>query len=156
MIISATTSEEALQNIIYNITEEIFYYIVVAADTQSGESSLNEYTTDPVLTKAIDYIKQNITNPINLTQMCNELYISKSYLHKIFNERIQTTPKKYINSKRLTLIQKAIREGAKPTEIYSKYGFTDYSSFYRAYTQYFSYPPSQKPDPGINYIDIDF
>ena len=37
--------------------------------------------------------------------------------------------------------------GAKPTEIYTKCGFSDYSAFYRAYKNQFGYPPSENVTP---------
>ena len=145
---------DALKNIILNMIEELFYCIVAAADTNYDEFSKNNYTTNSILTKSIEYIKQNLTEPICLESMCKELYISKSYLHKIFNQYLQTTPKKYIISKRLTLAQKLLRSKEKPTDVYLKCGFGDYSSFFRSYVQHFGYSPSKESDKRIIKITV--
>ena len=140
---------DALQNILSHVTEEIFYYILAVTDIRSDEISLNNYATDSLLSKSIQYIEQNLSNIINLEQMCKELYISKSYLHRIFLQHLQTTPKKYITARRLAMAQKALQSGSKPTEVYIMCGFTDYSSFYRSYLQYFGYAPSKESDDKI-------
>ncbi len=140
---------DALRNILSNVIEEIFYYLLVVTATVSDEISLNTYTTDSLLSKVISYIEQNLYDGIRLEQMCRELYISKSYLHRIFSEHLQTTPKKYITARRLALAQKELQAGARPTEVYIACGFLDYSSFYRSYQKHFGYPPSKELDKKI-------
>ena len=71
-------------------------------------------------------------------------YISKSYLHYIFENQLNITPKKYILSKKLLHAQQDIRNGDNPTQVYSNYGFLNYSSFYRAYIKRFGYSPSNE------------
>jgi AraC-like DNA-binding protein len=44
------------------------------------------------------------------------------------------------------MAQREISFGAKPTDVYVKCGFSDYSTFYRAYKNQFGKPPSEKGD----------
>ncbi|MBE7034478.1 MAG: helix-turn-helix domain-containing protein, partial [Ruminococcaceae bacterium] len=67
----------------------------------------------------------------------------------LFSEHLEITPKKYINTKRLILAQKKIRQGEKPTQIYPKCGFSEYSTFWREYKNYFGYSPSEEADREI-------
>ena len=46
--------------------------------------------------------------------------------------------------KRLIYAQKLIVKGQKPSKTYSDSGFSDYSSFYKAYLKFFGYPPSEE------------
>ena len=48
--------------------------------------------------------------------------------------------------KRLSKAQKRINAGEKPTVIYTECGFSDYGTFFRNYTSYFGYTPSQKDE----------
>ena len=57
---------------------------------------------------------------------------------------MQITPKKYINIRRLAKAQKLIRLGEKPSSIFLSCGFCDYATFFRNYTSYFGYTPSQE------------
>ncbi|MBQ4136468.1 MAG: helix-turn-helix transcriptional regulator [Clostridia bacterium] len=141
--------DDALKKVLSDVIEEIFYYIYACASTHSKEISLNNYETDSLLSKSMRYIEKNLTSIISLEQMCSELYISKSYLHRIFAKHLQTTPKKYITARRLALAQKALQGDAKPTDVYAKCGFSDYSAFYRCYLKHFGYPPSKELDKTV-------
>ena len=96
-----------------------------------------------VVDKAIDHIDENLTTPISITQICEELYIAKSHLHHLFKKHLGITPKQYLISKRLILAQREIYSGKKPTEVYTKLGFNDYSAFYRDFKKFFGYSPSE-------------
>jgi AraC-like DNA-binding protein len=80
----------------------------------------------------------------NIDEICGELFITKSHLHHLFIKHLNITPKKYITSRRLAVAQREISLGAKPTEVSVRCGFTDYSTFYRAYKKLFGHPPSDK------------
>ena len=135
---------ESLKNILFNTIEEIFYNIVAVSEHYPESIFYNKYTVNPVLAKAIEYIEKNITKKITLDFLCGDLYISKSYLNKIFAENFNISPKKYINQYKLAFIQKELQSNAKPMEIYQKYGFSDYSAFYREYKNFFGHPPSKE------------
>ena len=79
-----------------------------------------------------------------LDDIAQQLCTNKSHLHHLFSEFLQITPKKYINIRRLAKAQKLIRMGEKPSFIYSSCGFSDYATFFRNYTTYFGYTPSQE------------
>ena len=49
-----------------------------------------------------------------------------------------------IHMKRLAEAQKLISIGEKPSSVYTACGFNDYGTFYRNYTAYFGYAPSEK------------
>lgn len=135
-------TDDDLKKILMNLIEEIFY-IIIAFDVSSAGSSDN-FTENPIITKAIGYIDEHLHDTLTLDMLCEELHITKSYLHQLFTSYLHISPKKYINSKRLAMAQETIRLGSNPTDIYSKYGFSDYTTFYRGYKKYFGYPPSEE------------
>ncbi len=94
--------------------------------------------------EAIQYIEKNFETIKDIDEIASSLFVTKSHLHHLFMEYMGISPKKYIVSRRLTLAEKEIYEGAKPTEIYEKYGFSDYSAFYRAYKKQFGKSPADK------------
>ena len=97
---------------------------------------------NPIISKALEYIKENLLTIDSVEEVCNSLYITKSHLHHLFTRHLQVTPAKYIMAKRLMLAQKKIKKGSKPTQIFSECGFTDYATFFRNYKEHFGYPPS--------------
>ena len=94
--------------------------------------------------KAIDYIDQRIFTDLSVEGICRDLFVTKSHLHHVFKNELGTTPKKYITEKRLILAKREINAGEKPTEVYIKLGFPDYSTFFRAYKKHFGVTPSSR------------
>lgn len=127
-----------LENVLRNLTEEVLYNIIIESSNVSKSTS----TTNPIISKAMDYIENNLMTLSGVDEIANELYVTKSHLHHLFIKHLNIPPKKYITIKRLSAAQREIYLGGKPTEICTKCGFSDYSSFYRAYKNYFDRPPS--------------
>lgn len=145
-------SGDKLGRLMIGIVEEIFFNISIAVDENLTEDH-SSASANPFITAALSYIEENLTSNITIDTICDELYITKSHLHHLFINHLQISPKKYILSKRLNLAKKAIRAGQKPIEACMHSGFSDYSTFYRDYKNYFGHCPSEElnfePDRGV-------
>ena len=138
-------SGDKLGRLMTGIVEELFFNISIAIDENvTGDHS--SASANPFITAALAFIEENLTSNLNIDSICDELYITKSHLHHLFINHLQISPKKYILSKRLNLAKKAIRAGQKPIEACMHSGFSDYSTFYRDYKNYFGHCPSQELD----------
>lgn len=135
-----------LQTLLMHLTEELLYNIVLASQN-TNQSAV--YTSDPVLQHALEYIEQHISTPLSLEMICSELFISKSHLHHLFVKHLKLSPQKYILTKRMAVAQRALRSGRKPTEVYTECGFSEYSTFFRAYRKYFGHAPSEEINTSI-------
>lgn len=94
--------------------------------------------------RVIRYINKNLVNPISLDDICNKFYLSKTQLCRLFKDATGTTVWKYITTKRLIRAKQLIEAGENPTHVYAtQCGFTNYSSFYRAYVKYFGCAPTK-------------
>lgn len=146
-----TFSDGALENILTHIIDEIFYNILLSKEYTNERL----YTTNPIITKALRFIEENLDKELDIKTICDELFITKSYLNKLFNQYLRMTPAKYVMSKRLIAAQGEISAGESPTKIFHKFGFSEYSTFYRNYKEYFGYSPSEENNNTIkNKIDI--
>lgn len=132
--------DSALENILTHAIDEIFYNLLLMKE-QTVERI---YTSHPIVTKAVHYIEENLSNDLCVEKICNELFITKSYLNKLFNRYLRITPGKYVTSKRLIAAQREIISGINPTQVFEKFGFLEYSTFYRNYKDYFGYSPSEE------------
>lgn len=132
---------EYLENILLHLTEEVLYNLCILSDDYEQGCM---YTVNPLIKEAVKYINDNLTSPLSIEALCDHLYVSKSHVHNLFMKHLKISPKKYIISKRLISAQRQLRLGANPSEIYQQCGFSDYSTFYREYKQYFGYPPSSE------------
>ena len=137
---------EQLKKILTHLTEEIIYNITIAS---KNFENTDIYTVNPLINEAIAYINHNITLPLTVEAICSELHITKSYLHRLFVKHLKISPKKYILSKKLVMAQAGLRSGSKPTDVYLSYGFSDYSTFFRAYKEFFGYAPSDEVNTRI-------
>lgn len=130
-----------LGHLLMHLVEEVLYNVSLT----SGKLIQNDrYTSNPIIQSAITYIDNNLHTPITVCSICDELYISKSHLHHLFMEYLNITPQKYILSKKLSVAQRELRAGRKATEVYTDCGFSDYSTFFRAYKNFFGYAPSDE------------
>ena len=89
----------------------------------------------------IRFINNNLGESLSLEGLCDTFYISKPQLCKSFKEHTGCTVLNYITTKRLLAAQKEIESGAQATKIFSNYGYSDYSAFYRAYKKFFGCSP---------------
>ena len=130
-------SDEDYTRLINNIAEEILYNLSLMEGEDNG--SLN-----PIIDKALSYIRENLKEIKSVDEICNALYITKGHLHHLFVQHIKMTPMKYVTSKRLLLARKMMRRGGRPTEVFTECGFNDYATFFRNYKSYFGYSPSEE------------
>lgn len=98
---------------------------------------------DTVEYRVIRYINKNLTQPLNLDAICEKFYLSKTQLCRLFKDATGTTVWKYITTKRLVKARQLIESGENPTHIFAtQCGFSNYSSFYRAYVKHFGCAPT--------------
>ena len=133
--------EEDFTILLKNSIEEILFNLTLI---KPEESTSNYNVINPVINRAIEYIEKNYKKQISIDDICANLYISKCHLHHLFINLLKVSPKKYINTKRLTEARNLIRSGHKPNDIYSACGFTDYGTFYRNYKNHFGHIPSKE------------
>ena len=93
--------------------------------------------------KIINYINDNYSHPISLDSLCEKFFISKYYLCRIFKKHTGLSVHQYIKEKRLLLFEELQKEGKSCTECAALSGFSDYSSFYRAYVNKYGKSPEK-------------
>lgn len=98
--------------------------------------------SDPVQ-GMIEYIDHNIDEELTLEKLGEQFYLSKYYAAHIFRERTGMTLHRYIQKKRLERCADDIKTG-RPVSIVSRdYGFSDYSSFFRAFKKEYHLSPRE-------------
>lgn len=92
----------------------------------------------------IRYINRNLPTPLSLDGLCKQFYISKSQLCRLFKKATGTTVWNYITLKRLALADRLLQSGESATHVFTQCGFSDYSTFYRAYTKVYHHAPGRR------------
>ena len=91
----------------------------------------------------ISYIETNIEDELTLDDIADNFYVSKYHIAHIFKQKYGISVHKFITKRRLEMCKNAIMSGLNITDIFNKYGFKDYSSFYRAFKKEFGLSPKE-------------
>lgn len=132
--------EEAFIHVAGLLLRELFYGLSM----QSEQAQPAVAVVHPMLSRAIEYVNGHLFELRDIKEIASALFITESYLFKLFRTELGQSPKKYVNDKRLLAAQQMLREGRRPTEAYAACGFRDYVSFYRGYRRLFGRAPSEE------------
>lgn len=133
------SDSETFEKILSHLISELFYNISLFPHTFSE----NTMTLSPLISEALKYTNENLCTIVGIEEIANHLFVSESYLFRLFQKELHQTPKKYIMEKRLLMAQKMISEGEKATAVCKNCGFGDYTTFYRNFTAFFGHTPSE-------------
>lgn len=123
-----------------HLLSELFYNVSLFSLSPAEEA----VSVSPLISEALRYINENLNSIGGTREIAEHLFISESYLFRLFRKELHQTPKKYIMDKRLLTAQKRLASGASPTSVCESCGFADYTTFYRNYTSFFGHAPSKE------------
>lgn len=88
------------------------------------------------------YIAQHLSEDLTVDTLAKRMGISSSGITHLFKKELGISIHQYVTQRRLIFAQSLLKAKKKPSKIYTDCGYKDYSSFYKAYMQFFGYPPS--------------
>ena len=89
-----------------------------------------------------DYISENLSGYLSLDALSRELYLNKYHIAHLFQENTGLSVHQYITKKRLAACIDAMQSGQRIHTVYTRFGFLNYSSFYRAFLKEYGCSPS--------------
>ena len=101
------------------------------------------YSSDSQIEELLRYINHNLTEDLSIETLARKYYLSKYHMMRKFKEETGYTIHNYIISKRLLLARTKISEGIPILKAAQLSGFSDYTTFSRAYKKQFGIAPSQ-------------
>lgn len=101
------------------------------------------YSSDSQIEELLRYINHNLTEDLSIETLARKYYLSKYHMMRKFKEETGYTIHNYIISKRLLLARTKISEGTPILKATQLSGFSDYTTFSRAYKKQFGTAPSQ-------------
>lgn len=96
-----------------------------------------------VIPQVIRYITEHFSEPLTLEDIAAKFFVSKSYLNRHFKAYTNSTVYAYIMALRLTHARRMLREGVPAVEAGRECGFSDYSTFYKAFKTQTGMSPQQ-------------
>ena len=101
------------------------------------------YSSDSQIEELLRYINHNLTEDLSIETLARKYYLSKYHMMRKFKEETGYTIHNYIISKRLLLARTKISEVTPILKAAQLSGFSDYTTFSRAYKKQFGTAPSQ-------------
>lgn len=96
------------------------------------------------LQRAIDYVEENITEPIDYEEVAKRAYSSSFHFQRVFSTICGYTLGDYIRYRRLSLAGSELSSGeVKVIDVAFKYGYDTPESFSRAFTRFHGTSPAQ-------------
>ena len=115
---------------------------VMRAISEGGSGGFD--AEKPTLINAlIEHIEGHLDEKLNLDEVAAHFYISRGTVNKLFKQSMDTTFYKFVTQRRLILAKVLIAEGESMDSISRKCGFTDYSTFYKAFKKEYGISPRE-------------
>jgi len=93
--------------------------------------------------RSIDYIQENLFQPLDMSEIAAQMNISVFYYQKIFNILCGFSVNEYIRNRRLALAgSELVSTDEKTLDIALKYGYDTHEGFTRAFTRFHGVTPT--------------
>ena len=96
-----------------------------------------------LMDNVLEYIENNYAKKLTLSDLAKHFYVSESTVSLIFRKKMGVSFYHWVTQRRLIAAKNYIEEGKMLEEAALAVGFSDYSSFYRAFKQEFGISPRQ-------------
>lgn len=107
-----------------------------------------------IIKEVIDFVEEKIFEDINLNEVIDKSYMSKSSFYAIFKEIFDFTIKDYIRKRRLSLsANELIYKKLNVLELAIKYGYNSSEAYSRAFKKMFGKTPTEYRKIGL-YTDL--
>ena len=134
---SKILSEKDFRLMARNMIEQI----AICSMYKPKQEKISEKSTVSII---IEYVAQHLEEPLDSKKVADEFSFTSSYIQNIFSKEMGIGIKHYINQKKIYAAHRDIQNGLSPSEAADKYGYQNYSSFYRQYIKYFGSSPRKK------------
>lgn len=100
--------------------------------------------TNQSLDKSIlNHIENHLDEELTLDSIAETFFVSKYHIAHLIKQKYGISIHQYITKKRLDMCKNALTSELNISEIFHRYGFRDYSSFYRAFKKEFGLSPKE-------------
>ncbi len=119
--------------ILFDVLECILPYCTFNADTKLIDKGIN---------KVFDFINDNLTRKINLSDLAATANLSKFHFVRLFQKKIGITPYDYLLQERIKLSKDMLLKDSSITDVALELGFTDQSHFTKLFKKHTGVTPA--------------
>ena len=110
---------------------------------QEQTASVLKAEKPDLLNEVLAYIELHLSEKITLEETAKHFYVSVSTITQLFRQKMGTSFYRCVTQQRLIAAKTLIAEGKSLEDVSRAVGFTDYSSFYRAFKKEYGITPRQ-------------
>ena len=129
------------QTCVFGCTLELFVHLERALTSQLDCIPIAE--PKELLDEVLAYIEQNLSDKITLEQTARRFLVSSSTISQLFRNKMGVSFYRCVTQHRLIAAKTEILKGQPLEQIYQQVGFSDYSTFYRAFKREYGISPRQ-------------
>ena len=115
----------------------------IARALEEGSAKQQKAEKPELLERVMAYIEKNLSQKITLEETAHHFYVSVSTISQLFRQKMGTSFYRCVTQRRLISAKALIGEGKALEDVSRMVGFTDYSSFYRAFKKEYGITPRQ-------------
>lgn len=115
----------------------------IARAMEEGSAKQRKAEKPELLERVMAYVEQNLSQKITLEETAHHFYVSVSTITQLFRQKMGTSFYRCVTQRRLIAAKTLIGEGKSLEDVSRLVGFTDYSSFYRAFKKEYGITPRQ-------------
>jgi AraC-like DNA-binding protein len=124
------------------IVDEIYYRILRGERGRELRTLLQQRGQIQRISKAVEYIHQNLDQPVSVDQLAELVFMSRTRFYEAFRDVMHLSPLQYAKLVKLHRAQMLIREGRAVSEAGHLVGYNCPSQFSREYKRHFGFAPS--------------
>jgi AraC-like DNA-binding protein len=124
------------QQLLIGVNRDVLRY-------RTAQEEKDSYRMDPKMEEIIRYIGEHLSEELNVDLLAGKFYLSRYYLMHRFKAVTGYTLHQYISQKRLLRAGELIRQGVPVMKAAEQAGYTEYSTFLRAFQNTFHMSPRE-------------
>ncbi len=111
--------------------------------SRTAAEARDSYRVDPKMEEILKYIAQHLDGELSVDALAKQFFLSRYYLMHRFKDVTGYTVHQYISQKRLLWAGELIRSGVPVMKAAEQAGFSEYSTFLRAFQNTFHMSPRE-------------
>ncbi len=123
----------------YGIFLQLVVHLNRLARHSDGQQEGEQLST--LVQSAMRYIGENLNEALSLEEIAGKLFVSKYHLSHAFSREVGVSVYRYVMLRRLMMARQMLLAGETASQVCRNCGFSDYTSFYRAFKSEYGVSP---------------
>ncbi len=122
----------------------LFLQFMVQLNRMASHTQMQQEETEslsPLVQKVLGYITNHIQEDLSLEGIADQMFVSKYHLSHAFSREVGVSVYRYVMLRRLMMARQLLQAGEAAGQVCRSCGFSDYTSFYRAFKSEYGVSP---------------